>query len=158
MNRLIRFLNKLANPALKLILRSPLHSLVSDSVMLITYTGRRSGKTYTTPVNYVRDGDALLVVSTADRTWWRNLRGGAPVIVHLAGKELYGHAESAEDPQAVAEGMLALLRRLPALHKRYKVALTPEGLPERPEQLARATQGKVIIRVTELAYAALPQV
>lgn len=60
---------------MKAILRSPLHGLVSNNLMLITFTGRTSGKTYTTPVNYVRDGETLIVLSHTDRTWWKNLRG-----------------------------------------------------------------------------------
>ncbi len=43
-----------------------------------------------TPVNYVRDsardGDTLLITSKADRTWWKNLRGGAPVTLFMNGK------------------------------------------------------------------------
>jgi hypothetical protein len=40
------------------ILRLSLHGAMSGPTMLLTYTRRRSGRTYTTPVNYVRDGDA----------------------------------------------------------------------------------------------------
>lgn len=64
---------KIGNPFMKTILRSPLHGLVSENVILITFTGRKSGKTYTTPVNYVRDGEALIILSHDDRTWWKNL-------------------------------------------------------------------------------------
>ena len=40
-------MNHLVNPIVRLILRSPLHRLVSGSILLITYQGRKSGKTYT---------------------------------------------------------------------------------------------------------------
>ena len=33
---------------MKFVLRSPLHGMVSKTVLLITFTGRKSGKTYTT--------------------------------------------------------------------------------------------------------------
>ena len=36
------------NRAMKLVLRSPMHGLVSKTVLLITFTGCKSGKTYTT--------------------------------------------------------------------------------------------------------------
>ena len=42
------------NPMITWLLRSPLHGLVSKSIMLITYKGRKSSKEYTTPVNYLR--------------------------------------------------------------------------------------------------------
>ena len=42
------------NPIMRTLLRSPLHGLLSDSLMLITYTGRRSQRKFTTPVRYLR--------------------------------------------------------------------------------------------------------
>ena len=42
---------KLYNPFVGALLRSPLHGFMSNSTMLLTYTGRKSGKTYTTPVS-----------------------------------------------------------------------------------------------------------
>ena len=81
---------KLYNPIVVAILRSPLQGLMSNSVMLLTYRGRRSGRAFTTPISYVRDGEDLLAVAFRDHAWWRNLRGGAPVRVRLRGRELRG--------------------------------------------------------------------
>lgn len=72
------------NPVVAWILRSPLHGVMSRSTMLLNYTGRKSGRTYTTPVNYVRDGDGLLCVGAREHTWWRNLRS----VRCLRGQEL----------------------------------------------------------------------
>ena len=106
-------LNRLANPAMRVILRSPLHALVSGSTMLVTVTGRRSGQTYTTPVNYVREGDTVTVFSWCDRTWWRNLRGGAPVTLRLRGRDLRGTGEvAAVGGEAVAAALTRLRPRL----------------------------------------------
>jgi hypothetical protein len=65
----------LLNPVAKLILSSPLHGVMSRRLMLITFTGRRSGKRFTTPISYVQDGDALLF--GVGGPWWKNLRDGA---------------------------------------------------------------------------------
>jgi len=75
------FMNHLVNPFVRFILRSPFHRLFSGSIMLITYQGRKSGKAYTLPVQYARTGNTLNIVPGAaeTKTWWRNLRGGAPV-------------------------------------------------------------------------------
>ena len=43
------------NPFMVWLLRSPLHKLASKNTLLITFTGRKSGKKYTTPVNYASD-------------------------------------------------------------------------------------------------------
>ena len=47
----------LINPYVSAILRSPVHSLLSKQVLLLTYTGRKSGNPHTIPVGYIRDGD-----------------------------------------------------------------------------------------------------
>jgi deazaflavin-dependent oxidoreductase (nitroreductase family) len=63
--------------------------------MLITVTGRRTGRHYTTPVSYLRDGDELTVFSRRGRSWWRNVEGGAPVELRLRGERRQGLAEVA---------------------------------------------------------------
>jgi hypothetical protein len=40
------------NPFMKGLLRSPLHRLLSGTLMLLTYTGRKTGKQYTIPIDY----------------------------------------------------------------------------------------------------------
>jgi deazaflavin-dependent oxidoreductase (nitroreductase family) len=86
-------LNSIGNPFVSWLLRSPAHGLLSRNVMLVSVTGRKSGKTYTTPVEYKRTGNKVAVVSRAGRTWWRNLEGGAPVRVFLRGKWHDGQAD-----------------------------------------------------------------
>lgn len=68
---------QLYNPIVIRLLRSPLHGLMSKSTMLLTYTGRKSGRIYTTPVNYGQDSSTLLTVASRNHSWWRNFRGGA---------------------------------------------------------------------------------
>ena len=93
-------LNRTGNPALALLLRSPLHRLASRQLALITVTGRRSGRAYTFPVAYSDDGDVVTIgVGWPERKrWWRNLRGdGALVRLRLRGAERTGHAVAAGD-------------------------------------------------------------
>jgi deazaflavin-dependent oxidoreductase (nitroreductase family) len=126
----VDIMTALANGTMKVLLRSPLHGLVSERVMLISVSGRKSGRLYTTPVNYVRDGDTITVVSRTHRTWWRNLRGGAPVALRAEGKDLKGVAEAVvDDKEAVAKALLAL-------HPRYSA-----------ERAARRAQDRVLVRI-----------
>ena len=81
-------MNRIVNPALKAILRSPIHSLASGRLALITYTGRRSGRDYTIPCFYRDKGDEVTIaVGWPDRkVWWRNLTGeGRPVRLLVQG-------------------------------------------------------------------------
>jgi hypothetical protein len=140
----------IGNWCIAMLLRSPFHGLLSRTMLLISFAGRRSGKIYTLPVSYAHDGETIVIVSQADRSWWRNLRGGAPVWVRVQGKNLTGYAESFENSVAVAEGLQALLRQLPAFRKHSGIALTADGQPERPDDLARLARGRVCVRVTDL--------
>lgn len=78
------------NAVVKLLLRSPLQRVLGRRLLLITFTGRRSGRSYTTPTRYIRDGADIVVFSERSRRWWRNLEGGAPVQVRVAGETLRG--------------------------------------------------------------------
>ncbi len=130
---------------MKLVLRSPVHRMVSKTVLLITFTGRKSGKTYTTPVDYSQDGDQVTIFTHAN--WWKNLRGGAPVTLRLRGRELQGLAEPvAEDKQAIVAELTAHLREVPFDAKFYGVALDEQGNPN-VEQVKQAAQSVVMVRV-----------
>jgi len=54
---IIKRIIRVMNPLIITILHSPLHSMMSKATMLITFTGRKSGKQYTTPVSYSQEGD-----------------------------------------------------------------------------------------------------
>ena len=76
------------NFAMKLLLRSPLHFIFSSHILLITFKGRKTGRTFTTPVRYLRAGDTVRLFSSPQANWWKNLRGGADVSVRIRGDEL----------------------------------------------------------------------
>lgn len=134
------------NVPIRWLLRSPLHSMLSANVLLITYLGRRSGKTYATPVNYVRDGDILSVVSFRHRTWWRNLQSGVPVSLRLRGHERKAVATVFTDDEAVAASLLAHLQRAPQYAKYFRVTLDPDGKPD-PEEARKAADSRIMVRI-----------
>lgn len=104
------------NPLVVAILRSPAHRLLSGALLLLTVTGRRSGRNFTFPVMYAPDGDDLLVFvgMHEEKQWWRNLRGGAEVTVRVRGQEESRDAELLTgDRTALAEPLAAYLRRFP---------------------------------------------
>jgi len=95
------------------LLRSPLHGLLSGSLLLVTYTGRRTGRTFTIPVLYAEVGVDLVVYvgRSREKVWWRNLRGGAPVRVRLRGEELAGAGTGARGETDLRERYLARFPR-----------------------------------------------
>ena len=88
-----KFFNQLANIIMKPLLASPFHFFASNRILLMSVTGRKSGKVYTTPLEYVYEGDELVIFTQKDRLWWRNLIGGATVQLKLKGKQITAYAE-----------------------------------------------------------------
>ena len=89
------------NPLVSAILHSPLHRLLSGRLLLLTFTGRTTGKQFTVPVGYTREGDTLTLFSS--KSWGKYLRGGAPVAVLLQGQRRTGRAEVIADRAAKLE-------------------------------------------------------
>ncbi len=137
------------NPMMAWLLRSPLHGLLSQSTMLMTYPGRKSGKVYSTPMNYVRvraaEGDVFLTTSYRTRSWWRNLRGGALVDLKVQGHDLKARAEAVEDERGVVEGLSLFLQHVPNWAKYYNVKLDSDGRPNASD-VVEAARTRVIVR------------
>ena len=133
------------NPIVIWLLRSPLHRLLSGSTMLVTYQGRKSKRQITLPVNYVWDGEQLITLSMRKRTWWRNLRRGAPVTLRLKGKNLPAQAEAVDEIERLLPGLKVLLKQMPQAARYLQVTYDEQGEPD-PEDLRRAAEGRVIVR------------
>lgn len=74
--------------------------LIKRHLTIVTYTGRKSGRSFILPVGYRRAGDVVTIgVQLADRkVWWRNFLGdGGPLTLELDGTERTGHAVARRD-------------------------------------------------------------
>ncbi|MBW1832973.1 MAG: nitroreductase family deazaflavin-dependent oxidoreductase [Deltaproteobacteria bacterium] len=132
------------------VLRSPLHWPLSFGLMLITFTGRRTGRSYTIPVGYQRHGDILTILASEaqKKQWWRNFHEAAQVEVRVKGKTLQGAAHlvppSAPEFTARAE---ETLRRLPWMGKVFGVKYR-RGEPLDDEQVATLRRNIAVVQVT----------
>jgi deazaflavin-dependent oxidoreductase (nitroreductase family) len=143
------FMNKIANPIVSLTLRSPLHRLMSAAVMLITYQGRKSGKKYTLPVQFVQSDHIVYIIpgSPEQKTWWRNLRGGRPVRLLLGGEWLSGKAEVLEGAvqvEPVTKALALFLKRFPEAAKLHKVRINAAGDLDQDDLQMAAISTKVV--------------
>ena len=133
------------NKTMKFVLRSPLHGLISKYLLLITFTGRKSGKTYTTPVSYAQEDGQVTIFTHAN--WWKNLRGGSPVLLRLRGRDVEGQAETiVENKQEIADALAAHLRKSPFDARYYDVTFDDNGDPNL-DDVERAVQSVTMIRV-----------
>jgi deazaflavin-dependent oxidoreductase (nitroreductase family) len=60
--------------------------------LLLSFTGRKSGKTYSTPLVYFQDGPSYVVVGSdgaarRDPQWWKNLRVNPKASVRVGRKQ-----------------------------------------------------------------------
>jgi deazaflavin-dependent oxidoreductase (nitroreductase family) len=145
------FMNKIANPFVKLILRSPLHGWMSAALLLITYHGRKSGKEYTLPVQYVQDGEHVYIVPgfAEKKIWWRNLKGGADVQVTLKGQTKPGRGillEREADDAEILKAFGLYLRQFQPSAKMYNVRLEADGRFN-ADDLREAIKDILMIRV-----------
>jgi len=132
------------NDFVKFFLRTPLHVFMGKT-MLITVTGRKTGKKYTTPVGYYRLDGYLWIISSRDRTWWRNVKDGAEVSLHLHGKDVSGFAEAVLNEETVANQVLEYVRQIPMSAKSLGVRVE-NGQPN-PEDAARLAKERLFVRI-----------
>ena len=116
---------KVVNPTMAAILRSPLHRLMSNSLMLLSF-----------PVGYIQKGSSLYIFSHAG--WWKNLPGQR-VTVRLRGKDVHGTARRLEDKHEIAEMVrTSIAQRGEAMAQR--MGLLDYADPDRPGPLPQRTK------------------
>jgi deazaflavin-dependent oxidoreductase (nitroreductase family) len=126
------------------VLRSPFHGMLGG-MMLITVTGRKTGKTYTTPVGYYEEGDYLWVITSRDRKWWRNLQGGADVKLFLKRKPANGFAETVLDEKTVETRMVEYVRHIPQAAK--PMGIRVENGTANAEDIIRTAKERLFVRI-----------
>ena len=95
----------------------------------------------------MRESDTIWVLPGRPerKTWWRNLRSGAPVRMHVDGADVAGTALAISgdaDPEEVARGLRIYLRRTPAAARAVGVAADASD-----EDLHAAAARRVLVRI-----------
>ncbi|MCA9905047.1 MAG: nitroreductase family deazaflavin-dependent oxidoreductase [Anaerolineae bacterium] len=134
------------NRVMKLVLRIPLlHRVVSGNIMLLTYTGRRTGKVYTIPVSYTQHGNTLTMFT--NHNWSKNLIDKVPVTLRLRGRLLKATLDfNTTDVEQITPVLLEHLRNKPADARIHKVTYDDTGKPKAAE-VRRAAGNVRMIRL-----------
>lgn len=135
------------NKVISHLLQSPLHGLLSHNLLLITFTGRKTGQEYTIPVTFNQRSEKITVFS--NQNWWRNLEGGAPVTLQLRGRQVQAQAEVSRDTQVIIEELTAffLQRGVKSAWMINVSGLAPNRAPTE-EELTTIAQTHVVVSVT----------
>ena len=133
--RIWRTLLPVVNRLVRAWLRSRWHRPVSSSMMVLTFEGVRSGRTYSFPVGYAEEPEGLVTFTRF--SWWRNFREERPVSLWLRGREVQGTAVAVTDPATVADRFARYLRRNPHDGRYFGVRVGRDGRVD-PGELTRA--------------------
>ncbi len=127
------------------LLRSPLHGLLSNGTMLLTVRGRKTGKPYSTPVDYYEEDGFIWVLSNRDRSWWRNLQGGANVEMLLKGNPILGFADLELDEKAVEVQLVKYIQHKPYTAKPLGIQM--KNKTPRAEDVSRVARDKLFVKI-----------
>ena len=143
------------NPLIRRVLDSRFAGPMSRALLLLRYRGRKSGRTITTPVGYVRDGDRVVMVTSPSYKWWPNMVGGADVELRLPEGWRRGRAELLfpDDPRYEETVAFQVAKRGPGMLRGFGVDIDDAGRIA-PEAKAAATRYAHIVLVTLAAVGA----
>jgi deazaflavin-dependent oxidoreductase (nitroreductase family) len=99
---------KAVNVPMRAALGLPFPTPLSRSLMLLRYTGRKSGRAYRVPVSYARESDATLLTPGGGR-WTLNLAGGDPVRIRLRGRDVAARPELVTDPEELQRAFAVIV-------------------------------------------------
>ena len=99
-------------------------------VLLLTTTGRKSGKPRVTPLQYEEiDGDIYIGSARGTKAdWWRNIAANPIVWVQVKSRKFEGRAELVTDLKRVADFLEYRLQKHP---KMIGAIMRREGLPKK---------------------------
>lgn len=104
----------LVNKVVVLLSETPLHRLFSHQVMVLRFSGRRSGRAYAIPVSYGRDEATGKVTCMTDVSgvWWKNLLAVDSIEITLKGVRLTVSTRvEATDQKAISRALAGFCRR-----------------------------------------------
>lgn len=125
------------NPLMRAVLRSPLHRLASNSLLLLHLTGRKSGRQYDIPVGY-HNIDGQLTVFT-NSPWRANIRDGADVEITLTAASSAGRASPRPRCHHRLPGRSASSARSPATASSWSPASGYASEPPTPGRSSPST-------------------
>jgi F420H(2)-dependent quinone reductase len=126
---------RVVNVPMRAVLGLPFRTPLSGNLMLIRYTGVKSGKAYRQPVSYARDGDTLL--TPGGGRWTLNLKGGRRVSLRLRGRDVPARADLISDPAEVERLLGVIAVGNPRAMRYIPIPRRPDGRLD-PDALAAA--------------------
>jgi len=140
--------DKVINPIVKALLRSPAHRLLSKNTMLLDFKGRKTGRLFCTPVSYSERDGRLHCFTSREYKWWRNLVGeNREVRMRLRGQSVVGKVTVFVDqPGVMAEALTAFLMAVPRDAAHTGVRLDENRHPN-PDDVVESARNLVYLSI-----------
>jgi F420H(2)-dependent quinone reductase len=111
--------------------------------MLVSFTGRKTGKAYQQPMSYVEEGHTLL--TPGGGKWKLNLREDQPVRIRLRGQDVFARPEFVQDPDEVERLIGIMVAANPAVSAFVRIPRGPSGRLDRDHLETALKYGFMIV-------------
>lgn len=138
--RIMSMLNVFMRPLLRLPFPTPL----TKRLMLVSVTGRKTGKAYQQPLSYVQQGNTLL--TPGGGKWKLNLREDQPVRIRLRGHNVFARPEFVKDPNEIERLIGVMSAENPTVGAFVAIPKGPNGELDRGRLEAAVKYGFRIVR------------
>lgn len=113
------------NVPMRVLLGLPFPTPLSGRLMLISYTGRKTGKPYRQPVSYVQQDNVLLTPGGGKWKW--NLQDGQPVRIRLRGRDVLARPELIQDTNEIERLLAVMAAANPSVNAFVGIPTGPDG-------------------------------
>jgi deazaflavin-dependent oxidoreductase (nitroreductase family) len=135
---------RVINVPMRVVLGLPFATPLSGRLMLVYFTGRKTGKAYRQPVSYVQQGNTLL--TPGGGRWKLNLRDGQPVRIRLGGRDVLAQPELVRDFDEIERLLAAMTAANPSVRAFVGIPKGPDGRLDRVRLEAAVQHGFRIVR------------
>ena len=123
-------LDDLKQPLRKIILESPLHSLLSEDHALVSFTDHLTGRRLSFSVPYQKEHRIIRVMCPKGDKYWRKFTYGSPLRITIQGIQHQGWAEIIDNPEEVRKEWRALIKNKPDLASQLNVPILESEEPD----------------------------
>ena len=132
------------NVPMRVLLGLPFPTPLSGRLMLVSYTGRKTGKLYRQPVSYVQQDNVLLTPGGGKWKW--NLQGGQPVRIRQRGRDVFARPELIQEIDQIERLLAVMAAANPSVNAFVGIPKGPDGSLDRSRLKTAVRYGFRIVR------------
>ncbi|MDE3076065.1 MAG: hypothetical protein KGJ86_11605 [Chloroflexota bacterium] len=136
---------RIVNVPMRFLLSLPFSIPLSGRLMLLSLTGRKTGKKYRQPVSYIEQ-DRTTLLTPGGGLWKRNLVDGQPVRIHLRGQDVLARPNIVDDVDEIDELLAVMMAANPSVSAFIGIPKGPDGHLDKTHLRTGVQHGFRIVR------------